>query len=213
MSLGRLENKWTSMKDEEWEVLDKKELCTIQLCLGVSISFNISIEKKTSNMMKELDKIYEKPLASNKVFYKKHLLNMKMSKGGSIANHLNDFNMVTNQLSSVGVNTDDEVRDSLILCSFLERWNGLVMDVSNYVFGSRTLKFYDVVSVTLSQEMRQKRTCETSGNSLTIENRGRKREREKNPRNHGKFGKGKYKSRQRVECWNNGKKIHLNNYC
>ena len=33
--------------------------------------------------------------------------------------HLNEFNMVTNQLSSVGVNFDDEVRALLILSSFL----------------------------------------------------------------------------------------------
>ena len=41
---------------------------------------------------------------------------MKISKGGSITDDLNDFNMVTNQLSSVGVNFDDEVRALLILC-------------------------------------------------------------------------------------------------
>ena len=37
----------------------------------------------------------------------KRLFNMKMSEGGSITDHLNDFNTVTNQLSSVGVNFDE----------------------------------------------------------------------------------------------------------
>jgi hypothetical protein len=50
---------------------------------------------------------------------------MKMSEGGSVVDHLNEFNMVTNQLSYVGVNFDDEVRALLILCSLPERWNGL----------------------------------------------------------------------------------------
>ena len=50
----------------------------------------------------------------------KHLFNMKMSEGGSVAYHLNDFNIVTSQLSSVGVNFDDEVRALLFLCSFPE---------------------------------------------------------------------------------------------
>ena len=45
----------------------------------------------------------------------KHLFNMKMSEGESITDHLNDFNTVTNQLSSVGVNFDDEVNSILIL--------------------------------------------------------------------------------------------------
>jgi hypothetical protein len=42
----------------------------------------------------------------------KRLFNMKMSEGGFVSDHLNEFNMVTNQLSSVKVEFDDEVRDS-----------------------------------------------------------------------------------------------------
>ena len=106
-----------------------------------------------ANLMKELDKMYEKPSASSKVFLMKHLFNMKMSEGGFVADHLNDFNMVTNQLSYVGMNFDDEVRDLLILFSFLESWDGLVMAVSNFVSHSSTLRFDDVIGVILSEEM------------------------------------------------------------
>ena len=102
----------------------------------------------------------------------KILFNMKMSKGGSVADHLNDFNTVTNQLSSVKVDFDDEVRDLLILCSLPESWNGLVMAVSNSVSSSNTSNFGDVVGVILSEYMRRKSTGETSGNVLNMENRG-----------------------------------------
>ena len=53
------------------------------------------------------------------------------------------------------------------------------MVVSNYVSGSNTLKFDDVVGVILSEEMRRKTTGETSGNVLNMENRGRKKDRGK----------------------------------
>ena len=43
-----------------------------------------------------------------------------MSEGGSIADHLNEFNTVTNQLDYVKVDFDDEVRAILILYSFPE---------------------------------------------------------------------------------------------
>jgi hypothetical protein len=125
----------------------------IWMSLTTLIIFNISKEKTTKELMDELDKLYEKPSSSNKVFIMKRLFNMKMSEGGSIADHLNEFNMVTNQLSSVKVDFDDEVRDLLILCSLLERWNGLVMALSNCVSGSSTLKFDDVVGVILREEM------------------------------------------------------------
>jgi hypothetical protein len=59
------------------------------------------------------------------------------------------------------------------------------MGVSNFVFGSKTLKFDDVIGVILSKEMQRKSVCETSSNALTMENKGRKRERGKSPVNHG----------------------------
>ena len=143
----------TTMKDEEWEVLDKKASRTIWLCMASLVDLNISKEKIIEGVMSALAKIYEKPSASNKVFLVKRLFNMNMSEGGAIVDHLNEFNTITSQLSSVKVKFDDEVRDILILCSLLESWNGLVMAISNYVSGSNTLKFDDVFGVVISKEM------------------------------------------------------------
>ena len=78
-----------TMKDEEWEVLDRKALGTIRLCLASSMDFNILKEKIAEGVMSALGKLYEKPSASNKVFLMKHLFNMNMSKGGSVTDHLN----------------------------------------------------------------------------------------------------------------------------
>ena len=72
-------------------------------------------------MVSAFTKLYEKPLTSNKVFLMKHLFNMKMLEGGSVADHLNEFNTLTKQLSSIKVNFDDEVRALLILCSLPEK--------------------------------------------------------------------------------------------
>jgi hypothetical protein len=153
LPLSGVAKKSATMKDEEWEILDRKALGTIRLSLLASVAFNILKEKTKKGLMDALAKLYEKPLASNKVFLMKILFNMKMSEGGSIADHLNEFNMVTNQLSSVKLEFDEEVRALLILCSLPERWNGLVMAVNNSVSGSNTLKFDDVVGVILSEEM------------------------------------------------------------
>jgi hypothetical protein len=45
---------------------------------------------------------------------------MKKAEGGSIADYLNEFNTITSQLSSMGINFDEEIRALLILCSFFE---------------------------------------------------------------------------------------------
>ena len=150
--------------------------------------------------MSTLAKLYEKTSASNKVFLMNHLFNRKMSEGGSVSDHLNEFNTVTSQLSSVGVTFDDEVRALLFLCSLPESWNGLVMAVSNSVSISSTLKFDDVASAILSDEMRRKSSGETSGNALTAETRGRKMERGKSPGYRSKSRKGRSKSRSGIVC-------------
>ena len=140
-------------KDEEWEILNRKDLRTIRLSLAASMAFNISKEKTTKGLMDALAKLYEKPLASNKVFLMKILFNMNMSEGGYIIDHLNEFNTITNQLSSIKVDFDDEVTALLIFCSLPESWNNLVMAINKFVSSSNTLKFDDVDGVILSEEM------------------------------------------------------------
>jgi hypothetical protein len=215
LPLGEIEKKSTAMKDEEWEVLDKKALGTIRLSLAVSMAFNISKENTLKEMMDALAKLYEKPSTSNKVFLMKRLFNMNMSEGGSIADHLNEFNTVTNQLSYVKVDFDDEVRGTLlILCLLPESWNDLVLAISNSVSGSNTLKFDDVVGVILSEEMRRKNTGETSCNALNMENRGRQKDRGKGSGNCENSRKGRSKSRLgKIECWNCGKKRNMKKDC
>jgi hypothetical protein len=101
--------------------------------------------------------------------------------------------MVTNQLSSVKVDFDDEVGDLLIVCSLPERWNKLVMDVSKFFSGSNTFKFDGVIGVILSEEIRWKITDETSSNELNMENRGRKKDRGKGLGNRENYRKGRSK--------------------
>ena len=68
LSLGGKEKQPTAMKDEEWEVLDRKALGAIRLRLASSLAFNISKEITTEGVMSALSKLYEKPSASNRYF-------------------------------------------------------------------------------------------------------------------------------------------------
>ena len=86
------------------------------------------------------------------------------------------------------------------MCSLPESWNGLVMAISNFVSGSSTLKFDDVVGAILSEEMQRKSSSETSGNALSVESRGRRMERGKSSGYRSKSRKGRSKSRSRIVC-------------
>jgi hypothetical protein len=92
LPLGGITKNLTTMKDEEWEVLDRKALGMIRMSLAMSVAFNISKEKTMKELMDTLAKLYEKPLTSNKVFLMKRLFNMNMLEGGFVADHLNELN-------------------------------------------------------------------------------------------------------------------------
>ena len=148
----------------------------------------------------------------------KHLINMKMVEGGSISDHLNEFNIVTSRLSFVGVNFDEEIRALLILCSLPKRWNGLVMAVSNFVPGFGTLKYDDVIGVILSEETCRKSSGgSTLGSALNVQSRGRMTTRGNNFRNCRKSGgksKGRRsKSRGPNDYWYYGKLGHKKKDC
>ena len=141
---GKIKNQG-SMSNAEWDLLDRKALGSIRLCLAPTVAFNITKAKMIEELMQTLARLYEKPSASNKVFLMKHLFNMKIAEGVYVADHLNEFNSITSQLSSVGINFDEEIRALLILCSLPESWNSLVMVVSNSVPRTSTLKYDDVI--------------------------------------------------------------------
>ena len=63
------------------------------MSLASTVAFNVSREKTTKDLMATLSMMYEKLLASNKVFLMK-LFNQKMDIRG-VAEHLNEFNTLT----------------------------------------------------------------------------------------------------------------------
>ena len=84
LPLSGVAKKLAAMKDEEREIIDRKSLGMIRMSLAASVAFNISKEKTKKELMDTLAKLYEKPLASNKLFLMKRLFNMNMSEGGSL---------------------------------------------------------------------------------------------------------------------------------
>ena len=64
--------------------------------------------------------MYEKLLAVNKVYLMQRLFNLQMSKGGSITNHINEFNMIISQLSLGKINFEDEIKVLILMSSLPE---------------------------------------------------------------------------------------------
>ena len=70
---------------------------------------NVVKEKTTSDLMKALSSMYKKSSTNNKVHLMKNLFNLMMAENASVAQYLNEFTTITNQLSSVEIDFDDEI--------------------------------------------------------------------------------------------------------
>jgi hypothetical protein len=203
------------MDDSKWALLDHKALAVVRLSLSKSVAHNIVKEKTTAGLMAVLSSMYEKLSANNKVQLMKKLFNLKMADGASVAHHLNEFNTITNQLSSVEIDFDDEIRVLIVLASLPNSWEAVRMTVSNSV-GKSKLSYEDVRDLILSEEIDRKDASKTSGSgaALNLEVRGRGQERN-SVRGRSKSRKGRSKSRfgQQTEYWNCGKTGHFKKNC
>uniref|UniRef100_A0A2N9G6Q3 CCHC-type domain-containing protein n=1 Tax=Fagus sylvatica TaxID=28930 RepID=A0A2N9G6Q3_FAGSY len=215
LHLPLLGEKPEDMEDAEWTLLDRQVLGVIRLTLSRTVAHNVVKEKTTAELMTALCGMYEKPSANNKVHLMKKLFNLKMAEGTAVAQHLNEFNTITNQLSSVEIEFDDEIRALIVLASLPNSWEAMRMAVSNSA-GKGKLKYNDIRDLILGEEVRRRDAGETSssGSALNLEARGRGKDRNYN-RGRSKSRKGRSKSKpgRQLECWNCGKTGHIRKNC
>ena len=143
LHLSLLEEKPATMKDEEWALLNRQVLEVIRLTLSRSIAHNVVKEKTTVDLIEALSAMYEKPSANNKVHLMKKLFNLKMAENASVAQHLNELNTITNQLSYVEIDFDDEICALIVLAFLPNSWEAMRMAVSNSI-GKEKLKYNDI---------------------------------------------------------------------
>ena len=129
---------------------------------------------------------------------------------------MNEFNTITNQLSFVEIDFDDEIRALIVLASLPNSWEAMRMAVSNST-GKEKLKYNDIRDLILAEEIHRRDAGETLGSSstLNLETRGRGNDRNSN-RGRSKSrnsNRNRSKSRlgQQVQYWNCGKTGHFRN--
>ena len=115
----------------------------IRLMLSRNVTLNIIMEKTTSNMLKALLNIYKKSSVMNKWYLMRRLFNLQMSEGGSVADHINEFNMIVSQLSSVDINFKNEIKALILMSSLPESWDIVVAAISSSR-ESKKLKFDEI---------------------------------------------------------------------
>jgi hypothetical protein len=201
----------TGTSADDWKKMDRKAKSTIRLCLSDSVLLNVSEEATAKDLWEKLGKLYQSKSLVNKLFLRKKLYNLRMRDGDSVAEHLNAFNTVVSQLVSVDIKISDEDKCISLLCSLPDSWDSLVVAIGS---NTTSLKFEEVVSSLLSEEMRRKNMEGHSTDALFA--RGRSHER-----NRSNFSSGRSKSKGRSKspgkfrrvCWRCGKEGHYKKQC
>ena len=192
LHLPLLGTKPETMKDEDWNLLDRQVLEVIRLTLSRSVAHNVVKEKTAVDLMKALSSMYEKSSANNEVYLIKKLFNLKKAEGTLVVQHLNGFNTITNQLSMVKIEFDDEVCALILLVSLPNNWEATRMAMSNSV-GKSKLKYDDIRDLILSEEIRRRDTNIDNAQDQDFVTKNKSRDRSRGP-NDRKFN-GRSQSR------------------
>ena len=89
-------------------------------------------EISTKSMWIELERLYEGETIENKAFLTCHLVNLKYKDRSPIFTHLKEMKCTVNQLCSIKLILDDEMRALLALSSLLESWKAFLVSLTNH---------------------------------------------------------------------------------
>jgi hypothetical protein len=115
----------------------------IWLCIVYLVLLNVSGDNSTKKLWDKLGSLYQSKYLVNKLFLRKKMYLLRMSDGSSVNEHLNAFNIVLIQLSSMDINIIDVEKCINLLCSFLDSWDSLVVAI---VSNTTTLVLEDVIA-------------------------------------------------------------------
>ena len=77
-----------------------------------------------------------------------------MDENDTVTEHLNIYNTLVTQITSIGIKMVEEDKYITLLCSLLDSWDNLIVAIGSA--SQATLKFDEIISFLLSKEMRKK---------------------------------------------------------
>ena len=87
--------------------------------LAENVYFSMAKETTTFKLWEKLQAVYEKQSSSSKLILIRKLFNMKMRETDPTNSHINTFSRVLSELSSQGINFEEEVKALALLSSLL----------------------------------------------------------------------------------------------
>lgn len=183
--------------DKEWEIMNRKTVVQIRQWVDQTVFHHVAQETNAFSLWKKLEAMYERKTAQNKASLIRRLVNLKYKDGRSVIEHLNDFQGLVNQLTTMKLVLDEELQALLLLSSLPDSWETLVVSLSNSApDGKVTLDM--VKDSMLNEEVRRKeQRISPEAEALVTKRKGRSKS--KYPYNRDKSrGRSKVKERHKM---------------
>lgn len=199
--------------DVEWNLLHRQVCGYIRQWVDDNVLNHISGETHARTLWSKLEQLYAQKTGNSKLFLIKQMMGLKYQEGTSMADHLNTFQGVFNQLSEMGIKFEDEIQGLWLLGTLPNSWETFRTSLSNSApNGIVTMDL--AKSSVLNEEMRRKSQGSSSSQSevLVTEFRGRSKSRGLSKR--GKSRSGSKSARfANIECYYCHEKGHTKKFC
>ncbi|GFY95526.1 hypothetical protein Acr_10g0009110 [Actinidia rufa] len=103
--------------DKEWRKMNRKTIGLIRQCIGHEVFHHVAQETSTYELWIKLEEIYQAKTSQNKALLMRRLVNLKLQRETTVAEHTSEFQSLVNQLTSVDLQFDDEIQALLLLSS------------------------------------------------------------------------------------------------
>ncbi|GKV50375.1 hypothetical protein SLEP1_g57082 [Rubroshorea leprosula] len=196
-----------TLPEEEKIDLKERALSAIQLSLSDEVLGEVAEENSASALWSKLEALYLTKSITNRLYLKKRLFTLSMNEGGSIKDHLDEFNKLILDLKNIDVNIEDEDQAIIVLCSLPDSYDNFV---ETHLHSRDQLSMEDVKAALNSRELKKKVSGDKSGDQATgLVIRGRQ-----NNRTFYKRGKSRSKSRAKhARCYECNETGHFKKNC
>jgi len=139
--------------DKNWEEIDLKAACTIQLCLADELMYNMMDEEMATELWSKLETLYMMKSLPNKLYLKKRLHRLCMKEETLVLEHLNLFKKVTSELLSIAIKINEEDKALRLLSTLSQSYDHIVTII---LYSKETLILEEVMPTLLSNKIRKK---------------------------------------------------------
>ena len=164
-----------------WEVMHMKTTAYTWCFIDMSLYNNFNEESQAHELREKIGLMFQNKNATNQVSVFRKLVRLRYQDGSSMAEHMNVFQGLIHQATSLGVPLVDEVLALVLLGSLPDTWETLVVTLGTAGPDGKRLSLARVKSSLLDEEARRKEKDISSDSKVLITESERGRPRNRSP--------------------------------